>query len=150
MNKNDVLYHQYFGFSQKHSTQQAIIMLVDKITKSLDAEDIVISVFLDLKKTFDTVDHHILLKKYMRMAFVEKCWNGFIVICLIDPNMSFMTICNLKRIISRIYYASSIVYHIYIYIYIYQIYVIYQSFYRQSGTLTIFQFPIISQSKSEN
>ena len=60
MNKNDVLYDQQFGFRQKHSTQQAIIMLVDKITRSLDAGDIVISVFLDLKKAFDTVDHHIL------------------------------------------------------------------------------------------
>ena len=37
-------------------------MLVDKITKSLDAGDIVISVFLDMKKAFDTVDHHIPLK----------------------------------------------------------------------------------------
>ena len=63
MNKNDVLYDKQFGFRQKHSTQQAIIMLVDKITRSLDAGDIVISVFLDLKKSFDTVDHHILFKK---------------------------------------------------------------------------------------
>ena len=62
MNKIDVLYDQKFGFRQKHSTQQAIIMLVDKITRSLDAGDIVISVFLDLKKAFDTVDHHILFK----------------------------------------------------------------------------------------
>ena len=63
MNKNDVLYDKQFGFRQKHSTQQAIIMLVDKITRSLDSGDIVISVFFDLKKAFDTVDHHILFKK---------------------------------------------------------------------------------------
>ena len=60
MNKNDVLYDQQFGFRQKQLTQQAIIMLVDKITKSLNARDIEISVFLDLKRVFDTVDHHIL------------------------------------------------------------------------------------------
>ena len=63
MNKNDVLYGQQFGFRQKHSTQQASIMLVDKITKSPDAGDIVISVFFDLKKASDTVDHHILFLK---------------------------------------------------------------------------------------
>ena len=39
------------------------MVLVDKITTSLDKGDIIISVFLDLKKTCDTVDHHILLKK---------------------------------------------------------------------------------------
>ena len=33
--------HQY-GFRQKHSTQQAIITLVDTITTSLDKGDIII------------------------------------------------------------------------------------------------------------
>ena len=63
MSKNDAFYDRQFGFRQKHSTQLAIITLVDKITKSLDSGDIVISVFLDLKKAFDTVDHCSLLNK---------------------------------------------------------------------------------------
>ena len=50
INKNYDFYHQQFGFRQKYSTQQAIIMLV-------------ISVFPDLKQAFDAVDHHILLKQ---------------------------------------------------------------------------------------
>ena len=45
MNKNYVLYGQQVGFIQKQSTQHAIIMLVDKITKFLDDEDIVIFIF---------------------------------------------------------------------------------------------------------
>ena len=79
MHKNDVLYDQQFGFGQKHSTQQAIIMLVDKITKSLDAGDIVVSVFL--KKTFDTVDHHILFKKlyaYGIRGKVLECFHSYL------------------------------------------------------------------------
>ncbi len=63
MTEHDIIYKYQFGFRQKHSTQQAIITLVEKITKSLDTGDIVIGVFLDLKKAFDTVDHSILLNK---------------------------------------------------------------------------------------
>ena len=63
MDSNDSIYKYQFGFRQRHSTQQAIITLVEKITSSLDNGDFVIGVFLDLKKAFDTVDHHILLNK---------------------------------------------------------------------------------------
>ena len=57
MDDNHVFYEHQYGFRQKHSTQQAIITLVDKITTSLDKGDIIISIFLYLK------NHHILLKK---------------------------------------------------------------------------------------
>ena len=53
--KNDVIYKYQFGFRKKHSTQHAIITLVDRITSSLDSGDLVIGVFLDLKKAFDTL-----------------------------------------------------------------------------------------------
>ena len=61
--KNEVIYKYQFGFRKIHSTQHAIITLVDRITSSLDSGDLVIGVFLDLKKAFDTGDHHILIKK---------------------------------------------------------------------------------------
>ena len=40
-----------------------LITLVNKITSSLDTGDLVIGMFLDLKKVFDTVDHKILHDK---------------------------------------------------------------------------------------
>ena len=46
---NNILSDYQFGFRPGHSTQQAIITLIDKITKSLDNGDIVISLFIDLK-----------------------------------------------------------------------------------------------------
>ena len=58
--ENEILYDYQFGFRSKHSTQQALITLVD-VTKSLDGSNIVISLFIDLKKAFDTVHHRILL-----------------------------------------------------------------------------------------
>ena len=63
LDHNDILYCYQFGFRQRHSTQQAIITLVNKITSCLDCGDLVIGIFLDLKKAFDTVDHKILIKK---------------------------------------------------------------------------------------
>ena len=54
------IYKHQFGFRKQHSTQQTIITLVDKITSSLDSGDIIIGLFLDLKKAFDTVNHQIL------------------------------------------------------------------------------------------
>ena len=50
MDANHVFYEHKYGFRQKHSTQQAVITLVDKITNYLDKGDIIISVFLYLKK----------------------------------------------------------------------------------------------------
>ena len=50
LDQYNVLYQNQFGFRQGHSTHHALITLVDNITKSLDDGDIVIGVFLDLKK----------------------------------------------------------------------------------------------------
>ena len=64
MDTNDTIYKYQFGFRRKkHSTQHVIITHADKITSSLDSADIIIGVFLDLNKAFDTVNHHILFKK---------------------------------------------------------------------------------------
>ena len=52
-----------FGFRQKRSTNQALIVLLDKIAAALDNGDIVLGVFLDFSKAFDTVDHQILLNE---------------------------------------------------------------------------------------
>ena len=58
-----LLYAHQFGFRRGHSTQQAIISLIDKITKAINTNDIVISVFINLKKAFDCVPTDILLAK---------------------------------------------------------------------------------------
>ena len=57
ININTIIYKYQFGFRQKHSTQQAIITLITKITSCIDSGDMMIRVFLDLKKAFDTVNH---------------------------------------------------------------------------------------------
>lgn len=63
LDEYNILVDNQFGFRQGHSTHHALITLVDKITKCMDNGDLVIGIFLDLKKCFDTVDHDILIKK---------------------------------------------------------------------------------------
>ena len=41
----------------------ALITLIDKIPAALDNGEIVVGLFLDFSKAFDTVDHKILLNK---------------------------------------------------------------------------------------
>ena len=52
MDSKNVIYRYQFGFREGHSTQQTIITLVEKITSSLDSDNLVSRVFLDLKKSF--------------------------------------------------------------------------------------------------
>ena len=59
-NDNNILYDHQFGFRKHHSTSHAVITLVERVTKALDTGKIIVGVFLDLKKAFDTVDHSIL------------------------------------------------------------------------------------------
>ena len=56
-----ILYAKQFRFRKGHSTSHAIINLVDKVAKALDNGNIVVGVYLDIKKAFDTVSHSILL-----------------------------------------------------------------------------------------
>ena len=61
--KHDILYKFQFGFREHHSTSMALIILIDKIMAAIDSGEIVVGVFLDFRKAFDTIDHQILMNK---------------------------------------------------------------------------------------
>ena len=59
----NLLYEYQFGFRKNHSTELALIEIVDQIRFSLDNNNMACGIFVDLSKAFDTVNHEILLDK---------------------------------------------------------------------------------------
>ena len=58
-----LLYSEQYGFRRKYSTYMALLTLMDKLVNALEKKEIVVGIFLDFSKAFDTVDHDILLQK---------------------------------------------------------------------------------------
>ena len=63
LERNEPLYCYQYGFHKLYSTGLALIEITDYIKRLLDEKKYVISIFIDFKKAFDTVDHEILLHK---------------------------------------------------------------------------------------
>ena len=63
LTKNNILTNFQFGYRSQHSTTHAILNISDNILSNFDKKKHTVSIFLDLSKGFDCVDHKILLKK---------------------------------------------------------------------------------------
>ena len=63
LNKHNQFYNSQYGFRSHHSCENAIAELVGNILKNKENGKITISLFLDLLKAFDSLQHETLLKK---------------------------------------------------------------------------------------
>lgn len=73
LEKFSILHNNQFGSRSKHSTTHALLLLTDKIQRSIDNGTYSCGIFLD---AFDTVDHKILLTKleYYGVRGVANGW----------------------------------------------------------------------------
>ena len=73
----DLLYINQSGFRANHSCCTALIKLIDSWLAEIDSNKYVGSIYLDLKKAFDLVDHDILIQKMKLYNFSENTLNFF-------------------------------------------------------------------------
>lgn len=81
LERNNVFYESQFGFRNNHSTNHALLKITENIREACDKNEFTCGVFLDLKKTFDTVNHEILLSKlehYGVRGVANKWFRSFI------------------------------------------------------------------------
>ena len=74
---NGLLYESQYGFRKYHSTELAALEFTDRIKQEMDAKKIPFSVFLDLSKAFDTLDHTISLTKLHYYGVRDTALNWF-------------------------------------------------------------------------
>ena len=70
LESNTILYEHQYGFRKGHSTNHAVITLVERVAKTLDTGKIVVGVYLDIRKAVDAIDHPILLRKLYSLIII--------------------------------------------------------------------------------
>ena len=63
LDENNVVTKNQSAFRKLYSTVTSLISSTDYWYKNIDSKKLNLTIFLDLKKAFDTVDHEIMMKK---------------------------------------------------------------------------------------
>ena len=77
LNTNNTQTDSQFGFRKKLFPKLAIVQLINYVLQELGHGKYVITVFLDLRKAFNTLNHEILIKKLCRYGIRNVCLEWF-------------------------------------------------------------------------
>ena len=77
LNLKNLLYTYQSGFRKKHSADFCLSYLNNKILKGFGKGLMTRLILIDLQKTFDTIDHDLLLQKLYAIGFSKHTVNWF-------------------------------------------------------------------------
>ncbi|KAL9956972.1 hypothetical protein ACROYT_G038543 [Oculina patagonica] len=72
LKEKDLFHPLQSGFRKSHSTETALIRLVDQLLFNLNNDKVTGLVFIDYKKAFDLIDHKLLLSKLKALGVGER------------------------------------------------------------------------------
>ena len=77
LNENNLISNKQYGFREGFSTELAVLDIYEKLHSNLDKGMSSCTIFLDLAKAFDSVNHNILLKKLAKYGIEGIALNFF-------------------------------------------------------------------------
>src|SRR5690606_10941395 len=67
--EHNIIHTNQYGFLKNRSTEDAVTHLTESVIEQLDNKLKCLTIFLDLSKAFDSVNHTLLLKKIKALGF---------------------------------------------------------------------------------
>ena len=77
LTENNILFNKQFGFQADHSTEHALLELVDQISNTFNDKNYFLGIFNDLSKAFDSMDHKTLIQKLEHYGINGKSLSWF-------------------------------------------------------------------------
>ena len=101
LEKRHLIYNKQFGFRSHHSTDHAVLSIIDQVQKAIEDRDYPCGIFLDFSKAFDTVNHNNLLSRLefygirgvFKDLFTSYLRNRMQMMSLASVNSDIQTVC---------------------------------------------------------